>query len=135
MSPSLVNLTALLQLIFFPGRVIGQILDILGNIHKIEFLAISKNSLSGPIQWSLNNLYSVHTLDLSYNQLQVSIPTGLTMNANLKILVFAHNDIMGELRPGNSQAATVRDSPQSAFPTSPLTVWNRESVRFVVRPP
>ena len=34
------------------------------------------------------------------------------------------------LRPGNSQAATVRDSPQSTFPTSPLTVWYRESVRF-----
>ena len=36
----------------------------------------------------------------------------------------------GLLRPGNSQAATVRDSPQSTFPTSPLTVWYRESVRF-----
>ena len=39
------------------------------------------------------------------------------------------------LRPGNSQAATVRDSPQSAFPTSPLTVWYRESVWFTVRLP
>ena len=39
------------------------------------------------------------------------------------------------LRPGKSQAATVRDSPQSTFPTSPLTVWYRESVRFAVRPP
>ena len=93
----MVNLTALLQLIVFPGRVIGQILDILGNLHKIEFLAISKNSLSGPIQWSLNNLYSLHMLDLSYNQLQVSNHAGLTMNANLKILVFAHNDIVGEI--------------------------------------
>ena len=27
------------------------------------------------------------------------------------------------LRPGNSHAATVRDSPQSTFPTSPLTIW------------
>ena len=27
------------------------------------------------------------------------------------------------LRPGNSQATTVRDSPQSMFPTSPLIVW------------
>ena len=34
------------------------------------------------------------------------------------------------LGPGNSQVTTVRDSPQSAFPTSPLTVWYRESVRF-----
>ena len=34
------------------------------------------------------------------------------------------------LRPGNLQATTVRDSPQSTFPTSPLTVWYRESVRF-----
>ena len=39
------------------------------------------------------------------------------------------------LRPGNSQVAIVRDSPQSAFPTSLLTVWYRESVRFVVRLP
>ena len=31
---------------------------------------------------------------------------------------------------GNSQAATVRDSPQSTFSTSPLTIWYRESVRF-----
>ena len=34
------------------------------------------------------------------------------------------------LRPGKSQAATVRDSPQSTFPTSQLTVWYRESVWF-----
>ena len=34
------------------------------------------------------------------------------------------------LVPGNSQVATVRDSPQSTFPTSPLTIWYRESVRF-----
>ena len=39
------------------------------------------------------------------------------------------------LRPGNSQAATVKDSPQSALPTSPLTVWYRESVRSMVRLP
>ena len=34
------------------------------------------------------------------------------------------------LGPGNLQATTVRDSPQSTFPTSPLIVWCRESVRF-----
>ena len=34
------------------------------------------------------------------------------------------------LGPRNSQATTVRDSPQSTFPTSPLTVWYREFVRF-----
>ena len=39
------------------------------------------------------------------------------------------------LRPGKMLAATVKDSPQSAFPTSPLTVWYRESVRFAVRLP
>ena len=39
------------------------------------------------------------------------------------------------LRPRNSQAPTVRDSSQSVFPTSPLTVWYRESVRFAVRLP
>ena len=42
---------------------------------------------------------------------------------------------MKVLRPGNSQVTTEGDSPQSAFPTSPLTVWNRESVRFTVRLP
>ena len=36
------------------------------------------------------------------------------------------------LRPRNSQATTARDSPQSTFPTSPLTFWYRESVRFAV---
>ena len=39
------------------------------------------------------------------------------------------------LRPQNSQATTVRDSPQSTFPTSPLNVWYRESIRFAVRLP
>ena len=39
------------------------------------------------------------------------------------------------LRPGNSQATIVRVSPQSTFSISPLTVWNRESVQFVVRLP
>ena len=34
------------------------------------------------------------------------------------------------LRPGNSQATTVKDSPQSTFPTISLTVWYGESVRF-----
>ena len=43
--------------------------------------------------------------------------------------------LMVVLRPGNLQAAKVRDSPQSTFPTSPLTVWYRESVRFTVRLP
>ena len=44
-----------------------------------------------------------------------------------KAMVFI---VMNLLRPGNSQAATVRDSPQSTFPTSPLIVWYRESVWF-----
>ena len=39
------------------------------------------------------------------------------------------------LRPGNLQETTDRDSPQPTFPTSPLTVWYRESIRFVVRLP
>ena len=46
-----------------------------------------------------------------------------------------HFSLKEVLRPGNSQAATVKDSPQSTFPTSPLTVWYRESVRFTVRLP
>ena len=39
------------------------------------------------------------------------------------------------LRPGNSQETTIRDSPQSTFPTSPLTVWYRESIPFAVQLP
>ena len=39
------------------------------------------------------------------------------------------------LEPGNLQETTIRDSPQSTFPTSPLTVWYRESVWFAVRIP
>ena len=41
------------------------------------------------------------------------------------ILIFSQNkeeNLRHLLRPGNSQATTVRDSPQSTFPTSPLTV-------------
>lgn len=97
LSPSLGNLTALRQLIVFPGRVTGQIPDTLGNLHKLEFLGISQNCLSGPIPWSFKKLQCLRTLDLSYNQLQGSIPAGLTHNPNLKILVLGHNNIMGKI--------------------------------------
>ena len=36
-------------------------------------------------------------------------------------------------RHGNSQETTIRDSPQSTFPTSTLTVWYRESIWFAVQ--
>eukprot|EP01018_Ginkgo_biloba_P026613 Gb_19042 [translate_table: standard] len=97
LSPSLGNLTGLLEFIVYPGRVRGSIPKSLGNLHKLEFLAISKNWLSGPIPSTLSNLQSLHTLDFSYNQLHGSIPAGLTTRPDLKVLVLAHNDLVGAI--------------------------------------
>ena len=54
---------------------------------------------------------------------------------HMGIMDFHINKVLDLLRPGNSQATTVRDSPQSTFPTSPwlFGLGNPFGLRFDYR--
>ncbi|KAI0512291.1 hypothetical protein KFK09_012930 [Dendrobium nobile] len=90
---SISNLSALTELVIFPGRITGQIpTNLGGSLPLLRLLSISSNLLLGPIPPSLSNLPFLHTLDLSQNQLQDSLPPSLlSSNPSLKVLILAYN--------------------------------------------
>ena len=77
----------------------------------------------------------MHAQELGFCDTQFQEQKNKDCNSTLILSNDPKTLVIEVLRPGKSQAEIVRDSPQSTFPTSPLTVWYRESVRFAVRLP
>ncbi|KAK8966139.1 hypothetical protein KSP40_PGU004310 [Platanthera guangdongensis] len=90
---SISNLTALNELVIFPGKISGPIPTNIGpKLPFLRLLSISSNRFLGPIPTALSNLPFLHTLDLSQNQLQGPIPSSLlSSNPSLKVLLLAYN--------------------------------------------
>ncbi|KAG0468306.1 hypothetical protein HPP92_017634 [Vanilla planifolia] len=106
--PSITNLTALTELVVYPGRVSGPIPAEIGfRLLRLRLLSISGNRLLGPIPSSLSNLPDLHTLDLGQNHLQGPLPPSLfSSNPNLKVLLLASNGgLCGSLPHEFSDAA------------------------------
>ncbi|PKA56213.1 DNA-damage-repair/toleration protein DRT100 [Apostasia shenzhenica] len=108
--PSIANLTALTELVVFPGRVSGPIpLELGSTFPRLRLLSISGNRILGPIPPSLSGLPFLHTLDLSQNQLQGPLPAAiLASNPSLKVLILASNGgLCGDLPPELSSSVAL----------------------------
>lgn len=91
---SLASLTALTDLVLYPGRVSGAIPpDIGSGLRSLRLLSLSGNQLTGPVPESLAGLPDLHTLDLGNNRLEGAIPCGLLLpsSPSLKVLILANN--------------------------------------------
>ncbi|KAK9131612.1 hypothetical protein Scep_011140 [Stephania cephalantha] len=114
LSPALSSLSALTQLILYPGIVSGPIPPQLGSLKSLRVISLTNNRLTGPIPDSLATLPNLHTLDLSHNHLSGSLPPGLTKLPNLKVLVLASNRLSAELPPVSTQLLHL-DLKQNGF--------------------
>ncbi|CAM0910581.1 unnamed protein product [Alopecurus aequalis] len=91
---SLASLTALTDLVLYPGRVGGSIpADIGSGLRRLRLLSLSGNRLAGQVPDSLAGLPDLHTLDLGNNRLEGAIPSGLLLpsSPSLKVLILANN--------------------------------------------
>ncbi|KAF8696377.1 hypothetical protein HU200_037286 [Digitaria exilis] len=91
---SLGSLSALTDLVLYPGSVSGTIpVDIGSGLRRLRLLSLSGNQLTGPVPESLVGLPDLHTLDLGNNRLEGAIPTGLLLplSPSLKVLILANN--------------------------------------------
>ena len=74
----------------------------MGNLSKIQILALSHNSLSGEIPSSLRRLTELQELYLNNNQLTGEIPTGFVRLSNLEELHLSNNMLTGCIPVGLS---------------------------------
>ncbi|XP_068653291.1 DNA damage-repair/toleration protein DRT100-like [Aristolochia californica] len=102
-SPALCELTALVQLVVYPGKIIGSIPDCIGGLSRLRFISLTNNLFSGTIPTSLAYLSMLHTLDLGYNLLEGRVPPDLTKLGDLKVLILADNRLSGEVPPIESE--------------------------------
>ncbi|KAG8075751.1 hypothetical protein GUJ93_ZPchr0006g41905 [Zizania palustris] len=128
---SLAGLTALTDLVLYPGRVAGTIpADIGSGLRRLRLLSMSGNQLTGPIPESLTGLPDLHTLDLGNNRLEGCIPSGLLLpsSPSLKVLILANNGGLSGQIPAqifSSQLFHVdlsRNSITGVLPPLPPTV-------------
>ncbi|RLM54904.1 putative LRR receptor-like serine/threonine-protein kinase [Panicum miliaceum] len=98
---SLASLSALTDLVLYPGSVSGAIpVDIGSGLRRLRLLSLSGNQFTGPVPESLAGLPDLHTLDLGNNHLEGAIPTGLLLpsSPSLKVLILANNGgLSGEI--------------------------------------
>ncbi|WVZ67819.1 hypothetical protein U9M48_016848 [Paspalum notatum var. saurae] len=98
---SLATLSALTDLVLYPGRVSGAIpADIGAGLRRLRLLSLSGNLLTGRVPDSLAGLPDLHTLDLGNNRLDGAVPAGLLLpsSPSLKVLVLANNGgLSGEI--------------------------------------
>lgn len=92
---SIADLSALTELVVYPGRIYGPIPPSIGlNCRRLRLLSVSNNLISGPIPASLAGLTELHTLDLGHNQLAGPIPASLFSSLpNLRVLVLESNQL------------------------------------------
>ncbi|KAL2482170.1 Leucine-rich repeat (LRR) family protein [Forsythia ovata] len=130
LSPSIVNLTELTQLVLFAGIVTGPIPLQLGSLKKLRVISLTNNRLTGAIPESIFTLPDLHTLDLSHNQLSGTIPVTLFALNQLKVLVLASNRISGQLPSGFPQQLLHLDFSQNNI-SGMLPQWMPSSLRYL----
>ena len=95
--PELGNLTRLEVLALYGNSLTGRIPPELGKLAKVRNLLLSSNKLEGPIPPELGGLVSVDTMYLSENQLSGPIPATFGNLAALEYLALSENQLSGPL--------------------------------------
>ncbi|GMY37755.1 probable LRR receptor-like serine/threonine-protein kinase At1g07650 isoform X1 [Fagus crenata] len=93
--PSLVKLPYLKQVDFNRNYLSGMIPQEWASL-QLEFLAISTNNLSGPIDY-LGNITTLKTLSIESNLFSGPVPRELANLVDLEILILNANNLTGEL--------------------------------------
>lgn len=129
---SLATLSALTDLVLYPGRVSGPVPAGLGaGLRRLRLLSLAGNQLSGPVPPSLAALPDLHTLDLGGNHLDGAVPTALFLpdaSPSLRVLILANNGgISGEIPDGFAASGLfhvdlARNALTGALPPLPPTL-------------
>jgi Leucine-rich repeat (LRR) protein/exopolysaccharide biosynthesis protein len=91
------------------GDLHGPIPTTLGNLKKLETLALHTNNLTGEIPISLGDLPNLKSLHLGRNQLTGSIPPDLGKLSNLEILQLFSNRLDGSIPAALGDLSKLRD--------------------------
>jgi len=83
-------------------------LDFLSNLFFLEHLQLSYIQLQGSIPEAFANVISLRTLDLSFNQLQGSIPDAFTNMTSLRTLDLSCNQLQGSIPDAFTNMTSLR---------------------------
>ena len=97
--PELGNLTRLEVLALYGNELTGRIPPELGKLTGVREFALSSNNLEGPIPSELGDLVNVKEILLSNNQLTGGIPTEFGNLAGLELLWLFNNQLSGAIPP------------------------------------
>lgn len=78
----------------------GEIPEVIGTLHSLRLLNLSRNHLTVRIPFSLGNLINLESLDLSSNNLSGRIPMQLTSLTYLSVLNLSHKQLEGPIPQG-----------------------------------
>ena len=95
--PELGDLTRLEVLALYGNELTGRIPPELGKLTKVRDFSLSSNKLEGPIPPEIGNMVSVDTMYLSGNDLSGPIPAEFGNLVNLEHLALFENDLSGPL--------------------------------------
>ena len=95
--PQLGNLTRIEVLALYGNNLTGRIPPELGKLTRVRDFSLSSNKLEGPIPPELGGLVSVDTMRLSINQLSGPIPATFGNLAALEHLALFKNQLSGPL--------------------------------------
>jgi len=90
-------LTNLWGLYLYNNEISGSIPPQIGNLSKLQYLALSSNQLTGPIPDELGNLSLLTDLELSWNPLNSTFPLVVTNLTALRGLYLASCQLYGPL--------------------------------------
>ncbi len=93
--PELGDLSKLERLALGSNRLVGPIPSELGNLANLEYLSLYRNRLSGRIPRELGDLANLELLSLYRNQLEGPIPPELGSLPSLAYLYLYHNRLSG----------------------------------------
>ena len=79
------------------GGLTGGIPSTFGNMTRLEYLVLNRNSLNGPIPAELANLSNLEWLGLYDNSFTGQIPSELGVLSNLERLYLHGNDLSGQI--------------------------------------
>ena len=95
--PQLGNLTRLEVLALYGNNLTGRIPPELGKLTKVRYFSLSSNNLEGPIPPEIGSMVSVDTMYLFGNQLSGPIPATFGNLAALEHLSLFENELSGPL--------------------------------------
>ncbi|KAJ6806054.1 putative LRR receptor-like serine/threonine-protein kinase [Iris pallida] len=106
-SPHLSNLSFLSSVDLHNNSLSGTIPDALGRLPRLATLRLSRNLLSGPIPPSIfNNMSSLVSIDLSYNNLSVSLPA-LVLLPRIEYISITDNWLTGHIPADLARCSTL----------------------------